>query len=403
MTAEQATGSAHAANACDGVYRQQFTVAFSYPVHFTHAVFSVDNPVLARTVAQAGDGGAVPLVLVCVDKGAAEARPGLLPDLDRYFRQHAASMRASAPPVLVPGGEAAKNGWDDVRSLMGLIGSRHMCRHSYVLALGGGSVLDMVGFAASLVHRGLRLIRLPSTVLAQNDAGVGVKNGMNERHTKNFVGTFAPPFAVIDDFELLTSLSDRDWIGGTAEAFKVAAIKDADFFRFLCEHAVALRNRDQPAMERLVRRCAELHLDHIRASGDPFEFGSSRPLDFGHWAAHKLEVMSGHALGHGQAVAVGMAVDACYAARIKLLEREQRDAFLGGLAACGLPVWSPLLDKADAAGNRLVYEGLDQFREHLGGQLTLAMPAGIGRLTEINAVDRRVMDGAIADLKAAAS
>jgi 3-dehydroquinate synthase len=104
---------------------------------------------------------------------------------------------------------------------------------------------------------------------------------------------------------LLESLPDRDWRSGTAEAVKVALIKDRIFFQSIEESAAALMQRDSHAMERLIYRCAQLHLEHI-SGGDPFETGSSRPLDFGHWAAHKLEQLTNYNLRHGEAVAIGI-------------------------------------------------------------------------------------------------
>ena len=112
-------------------------------------------------------------------------------------------------------------------------------RHAYVLAVGGGALLDMVGYAAATAHRGVRLVRVPTTVLSQNDSGIGVKNSVNAFGKKNFLGTFAPPFAVFNDFTFLTTLSDRDWRAGISEAIKVALLKDATFFAFLEEHATA--------------------------------------------------------------------------------------------------------------------------------------------------------------------
>lgn len=134
----------------------------------------------------------------------------------------------------------------------------------------------MVGFVTALVHRGLRLVRMPTTVLAQNDAGVGVKNGMNEHGVKNFLGTFAPPFAVVNDAAFLETLPDEHWRGGISEAFKVAIIKDRAFFEFLVRSAPRLRAREANAMEALVKRCAVLHLEHIASSGDPFEIWGRR-------------------------------------------------------------------------------------------------------------------------------
>jgi 3-dehydroquinate synthase len=282
---------------------------------------------------------------------------------------------------------------------MTTLGDHHMDRQSFVMAVGGGSVLDMVGFATALVHRGLRFIRVPTTVLSQNDAGVGVKNGMNERETKNFVGAFAPPFAVINDYDFLSTLSDKDWTGGIFEAFKVAIIKDSGFFEFLCENARRLRDRNKKAMEELVYRCAVLHLEHIKNSGDPFEFGSSRPLDFGHWSGHKLEVLSGFTLGHGQAIGIGIALDCYIASKLGLLSEAERDRIFKGFMDCGLSVWSPFLEKRDSSGKLFIIEGLEEFREHLGGSLTLAMPNSLGHQCEINQLDEDLIEEGIAFLK----
>ena len=165
--------------------------------------------------------------------------------------------------------------------------------------------MDMAGLAAATAHRGVRHIRIPTTTLSQCDSGVGVKNGINAFGKKNFIGTFAPPFAVINDFQLLAPLSPRDKRAGFAEAVKVACIRSREFFDALEEDAAALAQFQPDAMRKLIRRCAELHMDHIATSGDPFEFGSARPLDFGHWSAHKLEQLSDFKIRHGEAVAIG--------------------------------------------------------------------------------------------------
>ena len=381
------------------VYEQRFDVAFDYPVYFTRGVFDPGNPLLVSVLDRKG-GPAPHRVQVYVDSGVADTRPGFLAGIEAYFGRHAGKAALPAPPHLLGGGENAKLGWGEVRKIMTTLGDSHMCRQSCVMAVGGGGMLDMVGFACALVHRGLRLVRLPTTVLGQNDAGVGVKNGMNERETKNFIGTFAPPFAVINDFDFLDTLPPREWTGGIAEAFKVAIIKDAEFLDFLCRRAGDLVGRDRAAMEELVYRCAVLHLQHIARSGDPFEFGSSRPLDFGHWTAHKLEALSGFTLGHGQAVAIGVALDVCYAAGKAFLPRADADRILRGMMAAGLPVWSPLLRKRDAAGQMEIRHGLEQFREHLGGALTLAMPDGAGRQQEIHELDWTVLERCLGFLEA---
>ena len=228
---------------------------------------------------------------------------------------------------------------------------------------------------------------MPSTVLSQNDAGIGVKNGVDEHGQKNFLGTFAPPFAVVNDLALLQSLPQEHWIGGVAEAFKVALITDAAFFDFLCEHAAELRARDAAAMEHVARRCAAIHLDHIATNGDPFEMGSARPLDFGHWAAHRLEILTGGVLPHGQAVAIGIALDTMYACRRGLLSGADVERVMAAFTACGLPVFCDELCWQRNDGEYEILQGLRDFREHLGGRLTVTLPDGIGRRVEVNHMD----------------
>ena len=139
-----------------------------------------------------------------------------------------------------------------------------------------------------------------------------MKNAINAFGFKNLLGTFAPPFAVINDFAFLDILPEREKRGGMAEAVKVALIRDADFFAWLEREADALARFQPNALDTLVQRCARRHMHQIAHGGDPFETGSARPLDYGHWSAHKLEGLTRHALRHGEAVAIGVALDARY-------------------------------------------------------------------------------------------
>ena len=379
-------------------YLQSFDASFAYPVLFTRDVFRPGNRSLADIVGRLGERKRH-RVIVFVDDGVAKHHPDLGARIEAYCDEYGDRLELVMAPRTVPGGERIKNDYRLTMGILDTIMEYRLCRHSYVMAIGGGAVLDAVGFAASIVHRGLRTIRLPTTVLAQNDAGVGVKTGMNLHGGKNTVGTFHPPFAVVNDFAFLGTLPDREWQAGIAEAYKVAMIKDADFFRFLTAHASALRDRDAGAMEHLVARCAELHLDHIRDNGDPFEMGTAHPLDFGHWAAHKLESMSGYRIGHGQAVAAGVALDACYACRLGWLTREEFDATCRGLTQSGLPVWYEEMDRRLGDGTPELLQGLDDFREHLGGELCVTFPDGIGAKQEIHDVDAGLMEECLARVR----
>lgn len=368
---------------------QQISIPVHYPVVFTRRAFAPDNNHLAGLLN--GSPNQPRKVLVLLDSGVTQAFPDLPAEILTWFSLRSDSLNLVRPPVTLPGGESIKNDYRQVMNLVDLMLEYHLCRHSVVLALGGGAFLDAAGFATALVHRGLRLLRMPSTTLAQNDAGIGVKNGMNLHGGKNTVGTFAAPFAVLNDFSLLDGLSDTDWRAGISEAFKVAMIKDRGFYTELLALAPALGRRDTAAMERLVLRCAELHLDHIATSGDPFELGSARPLDFGHWSAHKLESLSNYRIGHGHAVAIGLVLDSLYAAHLGWISPSEALQLADALRTCGFDLDVPELHLTLGDGSPALLQGLDEFREHLGGQLTLTLPRPVGRKDEIHEVDTAVL------------
>ncbi|MDT8390917.1 MAG: 3-dehydroquinate synthase [Lentisphaeria bacterium] len=382
------------------VIDQSFSLSFDYPVIFSRDILNPENPVI-DDVLHRRESNRRQRAAVFIDAGVVGSTPGILERITAYFKSRSTTLELAAPPHITIGGPAAKNGWEPVRAVMTTLGDLHMDRQSFVIAIGGGSMLDMVGFAASIVHRGLRLVRAPTTTLSQNDSGVGVKNGMDEHGQKNFVGTFAPPFGVINDSDFLQTLTLTDWIGGISEAVKIAAIKDAALLDDIAAHGPAIRRRGSAgtaALERIIHRCAVAHLEHIRTSGDPFEFGSARPLDFGHWAGHKIETMTGHAVPHGQAVAIGIAIDTCYAHQAGYLSAADTDKILQALTACGLPVFHPCLLEKNSEGKRVVLGGLQDFREHLGGALCVTLPGPLGAKTEVNTMDEAMIEKAILHL-----
>lgn len=369
--------------------QREITVSFSYPVHFTEGLFDAGNSLLTELVRSSSSTGPKKM-LVVLDQGVLDQHPGLLEEINAYATAYQDAISLCHPALVVTGGEPAKNDSQWFSRIHGAIHDSKLCRHSYVLGIGGGAVLDMAGFAAATAHRGVRHIRVPTTVLAQCDSGIGVKNGVNAFGKKNFLGTFAPPYAVLNDSRFLPTLDMRDWRAGTAEAVKVALIKDAAFFEEIEHNAGRLDGRDMPVMQALIRRCAELHLEHIANAGDPFELGSSRPLDFGHWAAHKLEQLSAYRLRHGEAVAIGIALDSIYSHLAGMLGPVDLERILDTLQALGFSLFTPELlwqPTGTQAGSLSVFEGLAEFREHLGGQLTIMLLQEIGRGIEVHAVD----------------
>lgn len=362
--------------------QQSFNVPFEYKVYFTTQLFQKQNPVF-RNFLQSQESDIVKKIFFVIDSGVAAAHPTLVDEIKNYF-EGSDKTRLIDTLLIVPGGEACKNTETHFNDIIEAVDRYGIDRHSYIAAIGGGAVLDMAGYAATVSHRGIRHIRIPTTVLSQNDSGVGVKNSINYKGKKNFLGTFAPPVAVFNDAFFLTTLSDREWCGGISEAVKVALIKDKAFYEWLKEHALALNQREMAPMQYQIKYCAQLHLDHI-AGKDPFEKGSSRPLDFGHWSAHKVEQISGFEIRHGEAVAMGIALDTVYSYCCGWLSEEDTRAIIKLLIDLGLAVTHPLMQIEDE--NSILIQGLHEFQEHLGGKLTIMLLRAIGKGEEVHELD----------------
>ncbi len=385
----------HSTQARTTTHWQRFAVPYEFPVVFTEGVFDPENPAL-RDVLCRLEPAKRHRVVFFVDDGLGAA---LLAAIQAYAERHADAIELACTPVAVPGGEKIKTELHFVESMQQKLFELHLDRHSYVVAVGGGAVLDAVGLVAATTHRGVRHIRIPTTVLAQNDSGVGVKNGVNLQGVKNFVGTFAPPFAVLNDLEFVLRLPERDKIAGMAEAVKVSLIRDAEFFAWIERHMDDLATFERAAMAYMIRRCAELHMRQIGHGGDPFETGSARPLDYGHWSAHKLESLTRHHVRHGEAVAIGMALDARYSVLAGLLPAGEEERICALLEYLGFTLWHPALARTGAKGEWTILEGLKDFQEHLGGELTITLLAGIGKGVEVHEIDVERMREAMAWLQ----
>jgi 3-dehydroquinate synthase len=377
------------------VIQRSIQVNWQLCVFFTEDVFAPDNLILKNALADT----APRKVLVVLEDSLALAQPNLSRRIENYFSAHAEKLQLVCPPILIAGGERAKNSDRFVAEIHSQIDRHHIDRHSYLIAIGGGALLDVAGFAAATAHRGVRHVRIPTTTLSQADSGVGVKNGINAFGKKNFVGTFAPPHAVINDFNLLATLKPRDKRAGFVEAVKVACIRDAKFFDEIERDAERLISFEPIAMKHLIRRCAELHLEHIATSGDPFETGSARPLDFGHWAAHKLEQLSNFQIPHGEAVAIGIALDVIYSRSAGLLDEKSSERILKLLEQLGSNLFTNELLKTHANEHLQILTGLEEFREHLGGELTITLLKEIGRGMEVHEMNQSKIAEAIHELR----
>ncbi len=377
---------------------QKFSVPTQYNVYFTRRSLDPCNPTLANALC--ADNPIVRRkVFVVLDRGLSNANLGIEQQLVKYFRAHRNALEMVSSPMVVPGGEIVKDAPRWPLHIQRQLHKFHIDRHAIVLILGGGAVLDMAGFAVATTHRGVRTVRMPTTLLSQADGGLGVKTGINSFGVKNFLGTFTAPFGVLNDSDLLLTLAPRHLISGMAEAVKVALIRDVTFWGWLEESSDRLRSFHHSSLENLVHQSAIIHLEHISKSGDPFELGSARPLDFGHWAAHKLEMLSSYKIHHGEAVAIGIAIDCRYSTEVGLLTEMELERILALLHKLGLPIWHTACDLKGSDGRLKILDGLDEFKEHVGGDLTITLLKKIGEGKETRNIDRTIVKRALSWLR----
>lgn len=369
------------------------SVPFTHRVCFTHDAFAVSNPMLREILAEGGGRRA----LVYLEESVAAAWPTLVKDITTYMAQTDVSL--CAIHVLL-GGEACKAGDHLVRHVWDHIEKEKIDRHSYILCIGGGAFLDAIGFGAATAHRGVRLVRFPTTTLSQDDSGVGVKNGINAFGKKNWIGSFAVPYAVINDFSFLHTQDPEINRLGLIEAIKVALVKDAEFFSWIEAHATELATLQKGPLEECIKRSALWHARHISMGGDPFEMGSSRPLDFGHWAAHKLEQLSGFALSHAAAVAIGLWLDVCYSVKAGLLSVTDAQRIEAVLETMAMPRFDAHLLQIDTHGRHAVLAGLEEFREHLGGRLTVLLLKAPGVSVDVHEMNAEWISECITEMQA---
>jgi len=361
-----------------------FQVPFRHQLRLTDDCFGTDWPIVESLLDFEPSEARVQ---VWVDGGLVAAAPLLMSQLESCLEQSGRIKLTSLHEVV--GGEQIKTSPDRVDEIFATMNRDELDRRSYVMVIGGGAVLDAVGYAAAIAHRGIRLIRFPTTTLAQADSGVGVKNAVNAFGKKNWKGTFAVPWAVVNDSSLLQHLSDRDFRSGFSEALKVSLLKSSTAFDELYHSAAEIAARDMDSALSVIKSSVMMHLQHITQGGDPFEANEARPLDFGHWSAHKLESLCNYELRHGEAVAIGVALDVVYSSLVHGLNSTVVSQSLETLDRLGLPTYHELLEE------RVLFEGLEEFRQHLGGRLTLTMLQDVGHMIQVHEIDYSKMKQAI--------
>jgi len=247
-------------------------------------------------------------------------------------------------------------------------------RDGAVLALGGGVVGDMAGFVAATYHRGLPLVQLPTTLLAMIDSSIGGKTGVDTTHGKNLLGAFHQPAVVITDLDTLSTLPTTQLSAGMAEAIKHGVIADAAYFASLERDQQAVMERDPEALERLVSRSIKIKAQIVAA--DQREAGRRALLNFGHTVGHAVEARSGYGMLHGEAISIGMAVEATLAERVGVAEPGTRDAIARLLQRFDLPLTLP----HDAPIDDLI-AAMRHDKKRRGGELHFALPRRVGEMS----------------------
>jgi 3-dehydroquinate synthase len=297
---------------------------------------------------------------------------------DTLARAHGTTVRMAT--LVLPAGEAHKN-LDAVAHVLDALARLGATRDACVLALGGGVVGDIAGFAAACWMRGIDFVQFPTTLLAMVDASVGGKTGVDHPAGKNLIGAFHQPRAVVADLGTLATLPDRELRAGFAEVIKVASIGDADFFAWLEDHADALLQRDAEALGHAIATGCRFKAGVV--ARDEREAGERALLNFGHTFGHALEAEAGYGtLLHGEAVAIGMVLAARLSERLGMAGHGDAERLRGLLARIGLPTDPPPGLSAEALLARMRLD-----KKNRAGSLRLILWRGIGRAELVEGVD----------------
>lgn len=292
------------------------------------------------------------------------------------FRDALARDGIEAEALVLPPGEGTK-GWAHLAQTVEWLLERKVERKDLVVALGGGVIGDLAGFAAAVLRRGVRFVQVPTTLLAQVDSSVGGKTGINTAQGKNLVGAFHQPVLVLADTGLLATLPRRDFLSGYGEVVKYGLLGDAAFFDWLEANGPAVLAQEPRALERIVRRSCEMKAEIVVR--DETEEGDRALLNLGHTFAHALEAATGYGdrLLHGEAVAVGLGLAFDLSARLGLCSQEEPSRVRAHLRAMGMKAVL-----GDVPGELPGAEGLlalmAQDKKAVGGKLRFILARGIG-------------------------
>ncbi|HEX4332864.1 MAG TPA: 3-dehydroquinate synthase [Usitatibacter sp.] len=290
---------------------------------------------------------------------------------------------AKALRVVLPDGEEHKT-WQTLDRVFGALLEARVGRSGVIVALGGGVVGDIAGFAAAAYQRGIAHLQVPTTLLAQVDSSVGGKTGINHPLGKNMIGAFHQPIAVVADTTTLATLPARELAAGLAEIVKYGAIFDTAFLDWIEAHGERLLAREPQALAHAILRSCEIKADIV--ARDEREAGARALLNFGHTFGHAIESAAGYGtLLHGEAVAIGMAMAARFSARLGRIASAEPDRLVRLLARLGLPVEAPRFP----VETWLEYMGRDKKNED--GRITLILLDAIGRGAVVKDTPARVL------------
>ncbi|MBM3521021.1 MAG: 3-dehydroquinate synthase [Alphaproteobacteria bacterium] len=303
---------------------------------------------------------------------------------ENVARLHLPALEASlatagirANPIVLPAGEATKS-FDHLAKVCDGLLAAGIERRDLIIALGGGVIGDLAGFAAAILRRGVDFIQMPTTLLAQVDSSVGGKTGINSAHGKNLIGAFHQPVAVLADTSLLDTLPRRELAAGYAEVAKYGLLGDADFFAWLEGSASAILRGDSQARIHAIRKSCEAKAKIV--AEDETEAGVRALLNLGHTFGHALEAATGYSarLLHGEGVAIGMVQAFRFSERLKLCAPGTADRVARHLKSAGLPTHVADIPGTLPPPSRLV-EIMHQDKKAVGGRLTFILVKGVGK------------------------
>ncbi|GJL58023.1 MAG: 3-dehydroquinate synthase [Nitrospirales bacterium] len=291
--------------------------------------------------------------------------------------------------VVIPDGEKAKSMYWLSKILDELVTQR-LERQEVVLALGGGVVGDVAGFAASVYLRGVSFVQVPTTLVAQVDSSVGGKTGVNHPIGKNLIGAFYQPRVVVVDPQTLQSLPKREWVAGLAEVIKYGMIADSKFFEYLEQHVDDLREQAEDVIPTVIRRCCEIKAEVV--GGDERESGRRRILNYGHTVGHALETWGRYKTWiHGEAVGIGMVQEAGIARFLGMCTKELVERQRDLIQDVGLPIAMPSMSFAELWG------AMQHDKKVVKGQINCVVPTAIGKVQVVPLFQQRIRQWFIAN------